>query len=182
MKKTKRKRTPAKSRKRQKPKARARRPKTQRRKGAGAKTVASSFQQGMELAMQGFLFDAIKAFQKVAKDDKGGEFADDALFNAGLCTMRMNLFGDAIRYFSRVIRDYPEATIAAGPRSNEHGRTAAKALLGRIRCHLARGDSDAAHRDLDDLAPYDDSYVVDGAGNRRTFHDLASEALSVAAQ
>ena len=42
MKKTKRKRTPAKSRKRQKPKARARRPKTQRRKGAGAKTDTAS--------------------------------------------------------------------------------------------------------------------------------------------
>ena len=127
------------------------------------------------------MFDAVKAFEQVAKDAKGGEFADDALFNKGLCYLRMNLFHDAIASFSRVIQGYPKATIAAVAGFKEHGRTAAKALLGRIRCHLALGDLKAARADLDSLESYKDSYVVDDEGKKRSFHELGSEVLEVGA-
>lgn len=132
--------------------------------------------------MRGYLFDAVRSFTQVAKNDRKSEFADDALFNAGLCYMRMSLFRDAIAHFTRVIQGYPDATIASTPGAKENGRTAAKALLGRLRCSLALGDLSSAKADLASLQKYGDSYVVDDKGRKRTFHELGSEAMAVAAR
>ena len=92
----------------------------------------------------------------------------------------MNLFHDAIATFTRVIQGYPEGTIATF-NGNEHGRTAAKALYGRIRCHLVLGDTDSAKKDLDTLKKFDgDSYVIDDEGRKRTYHELANDVMTVA--
>lgn len=106
------------------------------------------------------------------------ELADDALVNAGLCYMQMSLYRDAVAQFTRVIQGYPESTIAGVFGGTEVGRTAAKALLNRMRCHLLLGDADAARKDLKALGKYGDSYVLDGQGGRKTFFEVANEVLA----
>ena len=145
----------------------------------GKRDLMAEFQQALELVMGGYLFDAVQAFDGVVKANPRGDLADDALMNQGLCYLHMKLFHDAVASFTRVIQGYPKATILEVPGAHEHGRTAAKALLGRIRCHLALGDSDAAKSDLESLLAYEDSYVIDNEGTKRTFHDLGRESVEV---
>jgi TolA-binding protein len=138
------------------------------------------FAEAMDLVSKDFLFDAIQSFERIAKDGKTNDLADDALVNAGLCYMKMSLFRDAVAQFTRVIQGYPDATIADCFGGQERGRTAAKALYCRMRCHVALGDHKAAEADLKALEKYQDSFVVGPDGNPKTFHALATEALATA--
>jgi tetratricopeptide (TPR) repeat protein len=121
--------------------------------------------------------DAIMTFKKAVEADAKGALADDALYNIGLCYFQLRLPAEALGYFTRVIEDYPKATIHATPGAQEFGRTAAKAHLGRLYCQLLLGKRDEAQRELDELNKYPDSYVVDGSGRKRTYYELALEAL-----
>lgn len=106
------------------------------------------------------------------------ELADDALVNAGLCYMQMALYRDAIAQFTRVIQGYPDSTISAVFGGQEVGRTAAKALFCRLKCHLLLGDVASAKKDLESLKDYPDSTVQNGENGRKTFHQLAEEVFS----
>ncbi len=116
--------------------------------------------------------------EAVAKADRKGEVADDALFNAGACFLKMGLYQDAVAYFARVIQGYPDAKIHAVPGAMEVGRTAAKAHLGSLHAYLAMGQRDNASKELDTLKDYGDSYVIVPDGSKRTFHQLGVEALA----
>ena len=137
-----------------------------------------AFTEAIALFQGGYVFDAVKKFQEIAKDDGGHELADDALVNAGLCYMHMALYRDAIAQFSRVVQGYPNSTISGVFNGQEVGRTAAKALLNRIRCHLMLGDADGAKKDHASLKKYSDSYVLDSQGGKKTFFDVANEILA----
>jgi len=132
----------------------------------------------VELARSGFLFDAVSKFEAVVKADKRGEVADDALFNAGACFLKMGLYHDAVAYFSRVLQGYPDAKIHAVPGAMEVGRTAAKAHLGTLHAYLAMGQRDNASKELETLKQYTDSYVIVPDGSKKTFHQLGVEALA----
>jgi tetratricopeptide (TPR) repeat protein len=137
-----------------------------------AKTL---FLQGVDLAQTGFLFDAIGSFRAAAEQTRS-PYADDALFNVGHCYLRMQLFGDALRTFGAVIEQFPRSKIAQVGDAKEFGRTAAKAHLGRCHAHLALGDGDAALAEVDALAKFKDSYVLE-RGRRVTFRTLARRAV-----
>jgi len=126
----------------------------------------------------GFVFDAVKKFQELAKNDRNNELADDALVNAGLCFMHMALYRDAIAQFTRVVQGYPDSTIAGVFGGQEVGRTAAKALLNRLRCYLLLGEVDSAKKDLEALKKYGDSYVLNGGDGRKSFYQLAQETFA----
>lgn len=148
------------------------------KKPAGGNGTLDTFAQAVSLVSQGFIFDAVKKFEEIVKDDRGNDLADDALVNAGLCYMHMSLYRDAIAQFTRVIQGYPDATIAAVFGGKEVGRTAAKALYCRLKCHLVLGDTGAASADLENLKNYPESHVVDDHGQKKTFYDLANEAFA----
>jgi tetratricopeptide (TPR) repeat protein len=143
-----------------------------------SKGLANDFLQAVELARTGFLFDAIKKFDEIARTDRKGEVADDALFNAGACYLKMSLHHDALAYFTRVIQGYADARIAAVPGAMEFGRTAAKAHLGRLHAYLALGKREDAAKELDALKNFDDSYVIAPDGAKKTFHQLGAEAMA----
>jgi TolA-binding protein len=158
-----------------KPAGRAPRPKANNGK---PDALAPQFIQALELAKGGFLFDAVKRFEEIAKKDKKSEVADDALFNAGACFLRMGLYHDAIAYFTRVLQGFPDGKIHAIPGALEVGRTAAKAHLGTLHCYLALGQRDNANKELEALKEYTDSYVVGPDGSKKSFHQLGVEALA----
>lgn len=140
---------------------------------------AALFALGVDLSQRGFLFDAIAAFRDASKSAPKNELADDALVNIGLCSLKMGMYADAIDAFTRVIEDYPNATIAEIDAGEEHGRTAAKALYGRVRAKAALGDFAGAKTDADALTPFDDAYAVDEtSGDRVSFHSLANQFLA----
>lgn len=140
---------------------------------------AALFALGVDLSQRGFLFDAIAAFRDATKAAPKNELADDALVNIGLCSLKMGMYADAIDAFTSVIESYPESTIAEIDQGEEHGRTAAKALYGRVRAKAALGDFAGARADADAIAPFDDAYVVDEtSGDRVTFHSLANQFLA----
>jgi tetratricopeptide (TPR) repeat protein len=136
------------------------------------------FAQAVTLASGGYLFDAVTLFEEIVKNDQGNELADDALVNAGLCYIQMSLYRDAIAQFTRVIQGYPKSTIANVFGNKEVGRTAAKALFCRLRCHSALGDGASAKKDLESLKPYTDSYVTNEQGTKKTFYELGCEAFA----
>jgi len=141
-------------------------------------TTIVDFQHGVHLALENRLLEAIQAFKHVVDSNPVGDLADDALANLGLCYMRINSFNNAIDCFTRVVTEYPDAKIAVAARAQEVGRTAAKALLGRMRCRLAQGDREQAKADLERLTAFSDSYVIDAQGKRRSFHELGREAIA----
>jgi tetratricopeptide (TPR) repeat protein len=152
----------------------ARTPGSRGKHRAKSRTSDVLFLEGVEHTARGFLFDAITAFREAIRLDPRGDLADDALYNIGACFLRMRLLKDAEEAFSRIIQQYPNATISATVGGNEHGRTAAKALLGRIHARLGQGDERGARDDLESLRGYDDSYATDPSGRRRTFHELGT--------
>ena len=140
---------------------------------------AALFALGVDLSQRGFLFDAIAAFRDASKSAPKNELADDALVNIGLCSLKMGMYADAIDAFTSVIEDYPNATIAEIDAGEEHGRTAAKALYGRVRAKAAIGDFAGAKTDAEALTPFDDAYAVDEtSGDRVSFHSLANQFLA----
>lgn len=140
---------------------------------------AAMFALGVDLSKRGFLFDAIAAFRDATKSAPKNDLADDALVNVGLCSLKMGMYADAIDAFTRVIEEYPDATIAEADEGEEHGRTAAKALYGRVRAKAAIGDFAGAKADADAIAPYDDAYAVnETSGDRVSFHALANQFLA----
>ena len=138
-----------------------------------ARTPESLFSEGVERAMQGYLFDAIALFTDAVDAAPRGPLADDALFNVGATYLRMRLVNDAEQTFTRLLREYPESTIDAVFNGKEQGRTAAKALLGRMQARLAQGRIDDAKADREALKAYGDSWVLDPSGTKKSFHDLA---------
>lgn len=150
------------------------------KKGENGNATLDLFAQAASLVSSGYLFDAIKLFEQVVKEDRKNELADDALVNSGLCYMQMKLYPDAIAQFSRVIQGYPDSTIASVFGGQEAGKTAAKALYCRLRSYLAIGDVESARKDAKALEGYADSYVVDAQGTKKTFTELGNEALSLA--
>ncbi len=140
---------------------------------------AALFALGVDLSQRGFLFDAIAAFRDASKSAPKNELADDALVNIGLCSLKMGMYADAIDAFTRVIDEYPDATIAEIDEGEEHGRTAAKALYGRVRAKAAIGDFAGAKADAEALTPFDEAYAVDEtSGDRVSFHSLANQFLA----
>ena len=139
----------------------------------------TAFLQGVELSGRGFVFDAMAAFKDVVKTAPKHEIADDALVNVGLCSLRLGLFNDAVEAFTTVLAQYPNALIAEIDEGQEHGRTAAKALYGRVRARAGLGDFAGARTDADALASHEDSYVIEaGTDQRITFHALAQRFLA----
>lgn len=148
------------------------------KKGENGNATLDLFAQAASLVSNGYLFDAIKLFERVVQEDRKNELADDALVNSGLCYMQMKLYPDAIAQFSRVIQGYPDSTIASVFGGQEVGKTAAKALYCRLRSYLAIGDVPSARNDAKALEGYADSYVVDAQGHKKTFTELGNEALA----
>lgn len=140
---------------------------------------AALFAMGVDLSKRGFLFDAIAAFRDASASAPKNELADDALVNIGLCSLKMGMYADAIDAFTRVIDEYPDATIAEIDDGDEHGRSAAKALYGRVRAKAAIGDFAGARADADAIAPFDEAYAIDEtSGDRVSFHSLANQFLA----
>ena len=106
-----------------------------------------------------------------------GDLADDALCNIGILALAQTAIAQAESIFDRLIRDYPQATIAEYPGCSEHGRTAAKALLGLVNCALARGNAAQAKEHAARLWEYEDSWVGVGS-EKKTYGQLASELLA----
>ena len=71
------------------------------------------------------------------------------------------------------------ALLIFGPKKlPELGKTAAKAYLGMLNCHLALGQEDKGREALEALAQYDDSYVIQGPNQlKRTFYDIGCDLL-----
>lgn len=148
-----------------------------RRPAHGRAAAEAIFREAVERAMQGYGFDAISLFRDAIVADPTGDLADDALFNIGAAFLQMRLVKDAEEAFTELLERYPSATIAAVYNGNEHGRTAAKALLGRMQARLAAGDFEGAKADRAALAAYPDSWVTDPRGARRTFMELAAAVM-----
>lgn len=140
---------------------------------ATKRAASAIFAEAVERAMQGYLFDAVSLFRDVVESEPSGALADDALFNIGTALLQMRMVTDAEKTFTELIEKYPESTIDAVYNGNEHGRTAAKALLGRMQARLAQGKFDEARADREALAGYEDSWVTDPNGNRKSFRELA---------
>lgn len=123
--------------------------------------------------------DAITSFRSIVETEPSDSLADDAMFNVGLCYLKIQQVARAREAFSKVLSDYPDATIDHVPGQREFGRTAAKALLALVDLSLAEANRTQALEYAEKLRDYSDSYILVGdSGHRRTFDQLAVERLS----
>ncbi|HOG64394.1 MAG TPA: tetratricopeptide repeat protein [Spirochaetota bacterium] len=134
------------------------------------------FLEALQLAASGKSTQAEKAFTAVFDSDPQGNLADDALCNIAILALNQNAIAQAESIFTRLLQDYPTATIAEYQGCSEHGRTGAKALLGLVNCSLARGNAALAAEQIAKLKDYSDSWV-DTASGKKTYGELAAELL-----
>jgi tol-pal system protein YbgF len=80
---------------------------TPQRALVGAK-LADDYRQAIMLFGRGRHADARRAFEEVFESDEHGDLADNALFWIGETYFAASDFGNAMRYYNRVIREYPE--------------------------------------------------------------------------
>lgn len=139
--------------------------------------LQKDFLEALKLAAAQKPAEAEKAFTAIFDSDPQGDLADDALCNIGILALAQNAIAQAQSIFDRLVRDYPQATLAEYPGCTEHGRTAAKALLGLVNCALARGDAGRAGEYLNQLKEYSDSWV-DVGKEKKSYAQLASELLA----
>ncbi len=74
---------------------------------AGAQ-IAESYRSAIVLYGSGRIVEARAAFQKVFDADPRGELADNALFWIGETFYAAAQYGEAMRYYTRVVRDYSD--------------------------------------------------------------------------
>jgi tol-pal system protein YbgF len=74
---------------------------------AGAR-IADAYRSAIVLFGRNRLAESRAAFQKVFDTDPHGELADNALFWIGETYYSAGQYGDAMRFYSRVTRDFPD--------------------------------------------------------------------------
>ncbi|MBT7041258.1 MAG: tetratricopeptide repeat protein [Bacteroidetes bacterium] len=137
------------------------------------------FTLAIQLAKDEFYLDTIKFLEQLIEEFKESELVDDALYNIGLCYFNMNQFEKAIELFQQVVYQYPDATISILDGGNEFGKTAAKCHYATMNCFLGMGRLDLALDILNSLDDFPDSYIVIDSGDKRTFKELAENALDI---
>ncbi len=103
---------------------------TPQRALASAK-IADDYRQAIMLFGQGKHADARRAFQQVYESDSSGDLADNALFWIGETYFAANDFTNAMRFYARVVNEYPEenkAPDALFKTALAHARTSDLAL------------------------------------------------------
>lgn len=138
---------------------------------------ADLFIAGCRLVKDDFFIDAIDQFETLVRGFPESELADDAVYNIALCNFELNQFERAIERLKALIADYPDATITDVGGGNEHGRTAAKAYLLLLNCHLALGGLEKSKEILPRLDEYPDSYVMVN-GEKVPFSALGDIAIA----
>ncbi len=141
-------------------------------------TALVDFVEAIGYAGAGLYIDAINKFTQLINDHPDSDLVDDAFYNAGLCYFHLNSFDQAISNFKIVIDKYPNAGIYTFGDHKEYGKTAAKCYYAVINCYLGMGQYDKAVDELKKLAQFQDSYVETAAGEKISFFDLASKAVS----
>lgn len=138
---------------------------------------ADLFIAGCRLVKDDFFIDAIDQFETLVRGFPESELADDAVYNIALCNFELNQFERAIERLKALIADYPDATITDVGGGNEHGRTAAKAYLLLLNCHLALGRLERSKEIVPLLEEYPTSFVVVN-GEGVPFSDLGKSAIA----
>jgi tetratricopeptide (TPR) repeat protein len=135
------------------------------------------FEQAIDLLNNSFFIDGIDKFRQIIELDPTGDLADDAQFNIGLCYLKMNLPKQAIENFWKVIKEYPDSTIAFSEQNQEFGRTPAKAYLGLLTCYLQLGDEKHISECKNKLLEYEDSYVIIEEDEKVSYYELAKSMI-----
>lgn len=137
------------------------------------------FTEALEKARVEFYLDAITLLKKLIEEFPDSELVDDALYDIGLCYFNMNQFEKAIEYFQKVIDEYPDATISVLTGGNEYGKTAAKCHYALMNCYLGMNNLDLAWSMIKELDNYPDSYIYIDNGLKKTFKEIALNAIKV---
>lgn len=137
------------------------------------------FSEGMNFAKEEFFLDAISKMEELQNDFPNSELIDDAIYNIGLCYFNMNQFEKAIKYFKKVIDEFPDGTISVLNGANEYGNTGAKCWYAIMNCNLAMGRVDNAKDALKELANYKDSHILQNDEKKITYEELAKNAFNL---
>lgn len=137
------------------------------------------FTNGLKFAQDEFFLDSINEFKSLILKYPGSELADDGLYNIGLCYFNMQQFEKSIEYFETVIKDYPDGKISILDGGNEYGKTAAKCYYAIVNCYLAMSNIDKAKETALLSNKFTDSYVLVDNNTKKSFYDLAQNALSI---
>jgi tol-pal system protein YbgF len=109
------------------------------RRYLSASEAAERYKQSMVLYARGRIDDARSGFLQVYESDPSGELADNALFWIGETWFVMGNTSEAIRYWDRVISEFPDQNKAPD------------AFLKKSLALVKRGDLSLARKTLKDL-------------------------------
>jgi len=135
------------------------------------------FEKAIKLIDNEFYIDSIEILKKLYNESNDNEIKDDILFDIGICYLKINDIDDAIKYFKKVIEEYPEGKILNSLKRNEFGKITDKSYYALIHCYLLKGNLDKANQTLDNFAKENYSYVIDENSNKRFYKDLAKDLI-----
>jgi len=136
------------------------------------------FEKAIRLIDNEFYIDSIEILKKLFDESNDNEIKDDILFNIGICYLKINDIDDAIKYFKKVIAEYPEGKILNSLKRNEFGKITDKSYYALIHCYLLKGNLDNANETLDNFDKKNYSYVIDENSKKRFYKDLAKDLIS----
>lgn len=136
------------------------------------------FTEGLQQAQQEFYMDAIGKFQVLVNEYPNSDLADDALFNIGLCYLKMKQLEQAIEAFNQVIINYPDATISSLDNANEFGKTAAKCHYGIFQCFILLGKKEEAQKEIEKIKPFNQNTYVIIEERKVSFEELAKDIFN----
>ena len=143
-----------------------------------SKKDISIFKEALIFVKDDFVFDAINSFQFLVDNYPNSEFADDALYNIGLCYFEIGNFLKAIDFYDIVIRNYPSSKINSSKNNNEYGLTSSKCHLSKIHCFIALNQLEKAKKELKFLEKDKNSYIM-VRNQKVTFYSLGNEAIKL---
>ena len=135
------------------------------------------FTEAFQLVEEKFYVDAIRKFQDLVNELPKSDFADDAMYNIGLCYYEMNQFQKCVETLEEMIEKYPEATIHALENENASGKTAAKGYYLIVQCCIGLGDFQKAESYISILENYTNTHVVIDS-EKVSFAQLAENAIA----
>jgi len=135
------------------------------------------FEKAIKLIDNEFYIDSIEILKKLYNESNDNEIKDDILFDIGICYLKINDIDDAIKYFKKVIEEYPEGKILNSLKRNEFGKITDKSYYALIHCYLLKGNLDKANQTLDNFDKENYSYVIDENSNKRFYKDLAKDLI-----
>lgn len=118
------------------------------------------FTKALSCAQEERFIEAIEGFRELIDTCPESDLADDACYNIGLSYILMNQPVKALKFFQKVLDEYPDGTISVLGAEDEYGLTASKTRYAMMNCLCSLNKVPNAKEIYAELKQDQDSYII----------------------